>query len=134
MADEFFFALTLKGQDSQVWDPQRTQYENDQCGYKLIIKQALLGPEAVEGEVNVIQVEAMNWDRITKIPIAILTAGGPNNHVTLDLSFPDPPVTFSLIQGNGPVHILGCQLIEIPTDEPLDEEELTDEEPFEDLV
>lgn len=51
------------------------------------------------GEVNVIQVEAMTWKDSVKIPIATLKAGGPNNQVLLDLSFPDPPVTFTLIQG-----------------------------------
>lgn len=51
------------------------------------------------GEENVIQVEAMTWKDSVKIPIATLKAGGPNNQVLLDLSFPDPPVTFTLIQG-----------------------------------
>lgn len=41
----------------------------------------------------------MTWKDSVKIPIATLKAGGPNNQVLLDLSFPDPPVTFTLIQG-----------------------------------
>ncbi|CAG9834920.1 unnamed protein product [Diabrotica balteata] len=128
-----FAALTLKGKNSEIWDPEAKGAEDYQGGHKLIIKQALLGPEAQEGEVNVVQVEAMTWKDSVKIPIATLKAGGPNNQVLLDLSFPDPPVTFSLIQGNGPVHIVGHHLIGSPMEEfdemdELEEEMLDDEE------
>jgi len=133
MADEYFFALTLKGKTSEVWDPEAKGAEDYQGGHKLIIKHALLGPEATEGEVNVVQVEAMTWKDSVKIPVATLKAGGPNNQVLLDLSFPDPPVTFSLIQGNGPVHIIGHHLIGSPMEEfdemdELEEEMMDDEE------
>lgn len=85
------------------------------------------------GEVNVVQVEAMTWKDSVKIPIATLKAGGPNNQVLLDLSFPDPPVTFSLIQGSGPVHIIGHHLIGSPMEEfdemdEIEEEMIDDEE------
>ncbi|CAH1118949.1 unnamed protein product [Phaedon cochleariae] len=133
MADEYFFAMTLKGKNSEVWDPEAKGAEDYQGGHKLIIKQALLGPEATDGELNVVQVEAMTWKDSVKIPVATLKAGGSNNQVLLDLSFPDPPVTFSLIQGNGPVHIIGHHLIGTPMDEfeemdELEEEMLDDEE------
>lgn len=71
----------------------------------------------VLGEVNVVQVEAMTWKDSVKIPVATLKAGGPNNQVLLDLSFPDPPVTFTLVQGNGPVHVIGHHLIGSPMEE-----------------
>ncbi|KAK9890714.1 hypothetical protein WA026_012063 [Henosepilachna vigintioctopunctata] len=119
MIEENFYALTLKGAKSdEVWDP-----EDFNRGHKLIIKQALLGPEAVEGEVNVLQVEAMTWKDCVKIPVATLKAGGPNNQVLLDLCFPDPPVIFSLIQGNGPVHIIGTSVNEVIGEMDEDEEE-----------
>lgn len=86
-----------------------------------------MGPEAVEGEVNVIQVEAMTWKDHVKIPVATLKAGGSNNQVLLDLSFPDPPVTFTLVQGSGPVHIIGHHLIGSSMEEFDDMEEVIDE-------
>lgn len=116
---------------NEVWDPEAKGAEDYQGGHKLIIKQALLGPEATEGEVNVVQVEAMTWKDSVKIPIASLKAGGPNNQVLLDLSFPDPPVTFSLIQGTGPVHIIGHHLIGSPMEE-FDEMDEIEEEIIED--
>ncbi|ENN75858.1 hypothetical protein YQE_07587, partial [Dendroctonus ponderosae] len=153
MADEYFFALTLKGKNTnEVWDPEAkgAGAEDYQGGHKLIIKQALLGPGATEGnwlfcflvmftyeslslagEVNVIQVEAMTWKDSVKIPIATLKAGGANNQVLLDLSFPDPPVTFTLIQGSGPVHIVGHHLIGGPIEE-FDEMDEMEEEMIED--
>lgn len=44
-----------------------------------------------------------------KIPIAVLRVGETRS-ITSDLEFPDAPVTFKLIEGNGPVHIHGQHL------------------------
>lgn len=131
----FFTALTLKGaKASETWDPESKASEDYQGGHKLVIRQALLGPEAKEGELNVVQVEAMTWKDSITIPVATLTAG-PNgsSQCLLDLSFPDPPVTFSLLQGSGPVHIIGQHLIGSPLEEfdemdDIEEEMLDDEE------
>lgn len=127
-------ALTLQGaKASECWDPESKGAEDYQGGHKLVIRQALLGPEAKEGEVNVVQVEAMTWKDSITIPVATLSAG-PNgtSQCLLDLSFPDPPVTFSLLQGSGPVHIIGHHLIGSPMEEfdEIDEmeEEMLDEE------
>lgn len=43
--------MTLKDKKSEVWDPEAKGAEDYQGGHKLIIKQALLGPEAAEGKV-----------------------------------------------------------------------------------
>lgn len=133
-----FAALTLKGaKATETWDPESKAADDYQGGHKLVIRQALLGPEAKEGEVNVVQVEAMTWKDSITIPVASLTAG-PNgsSQCLLDLSFPDPPVTFSLLQGSGPVHIIGHHLIGSPMEEfdEIDEmeEEMLEEEEGED--
>ncbi|KAK9878492.1 hypothetical protein WA026_022386 [Henosepilachna vigintioctopunctata] len=68
MADKYFYALTHKGAKSnEVWDPEGKGTEDFNGGHKLIIKQTSMGPEAVEGEVNVVQVEAMTWKDFVKI-------------------------------------------------------------------
>lgn len=61
-----------------------------------------------------IQVEAMTWKDSVKIPIATLKAGGPNNQILLDLSFPDPPVTFTLIQGKCYISTVFNLIIYVP--------------------
>ncbi|KAG5310489.1 NLP protein, partial [Acromyrmex insinuator] len=71
---------------------------------------ALLGPEAKPGELNVLQVEAMGLKGPIKTPIALLEMG-KTAQIILDLSFPDPPVTFTLVKGSGPVHIVGHNLL-----------------------
>ncbi|GLV32292.1 Nucleoplasmin [Carabus blaptoides fortunei] len=119
MADEYFYALTLQGaKASECWDPESKGAEDYQGGHKLVIRQALLGPEAKDGEVNVVQVEAMTWKDSITIPVATLSAGANGtSQCLLDLSFPDPPVTFSLLQGSGPVHIIGHHLIGSPMED-----------------
>lgn len=47
---------------------------------------------------------------LVKTPIALLQRG-KTEQIALDLSFPDPPVTFTLMQGSGPVHIVGHNLL-----------------------
>lgn len=79
-----------------------------------------------------VQVEAMTWKESIKVPVAVLKAGS-GSQVLLDLSFPDPPVTFTLVQGTGPVHIIGHHLVGNPIEEfdemdELEEEMLDDEE------
>lgn len=137
----FILALTLQGEKaSESWDPETKASEDFQGGHKLVIKQAVLGPEAKEGELNVIMVEAMTWKDTIKIPVATLKggAGGPSSQCLLELTFPDPPVTFSLAQGTGPVHIIGHHLIGSPIEEfdEIDEmeEEMLDEEEGEEGV
>ncbi|XP_058803763.1 nucleoplasmin-like protein isoform X3 [Phymastichus coffea] len=130
MAEEYLYGVTLDGaKTSEVWDPEPKNEDSDsnqQFGVdqKLIIKMALLGPEAKPGELNVLQVEAMGLKGPIKIPIALLEMG-KTSQIILDLSFPDPPVTFSLIKGSGPVHIVGHNLLATHIDE---FEDMEDEE------
>lgn len=67
-----------------------------------------MGPDAKSGELNVLQVEAVGLKGPT--PIAMLEMG-KTAQIILDLSFPDPPVTFTLVKGSGPVHIVGYNLL-----------------------
>lgn len=71
------------------------------------IFQAVLGPEVPDGEVNVIEVEAMGYKSDIKFPVVVLKGGTGHSQCVLDLLFPDPPVTFKLVKGNGPIHLLG---------------------------
>lgn len=44
-----------------------------------------------------------------KVPVAILKAGETRSIQTV-LEFPDPPVTFKLVEGSGPIYIHGQQV------------------------
>lgn len=43
------------------------------------------------------------------MPVAVLKAG-ENRSIQAHLEFPDSPVTFHLVEGNGPVYIHGQQV------------------------
>ncbi|XP_063978306.1 nucleoplasmin-like protein isoform X4 [Diachasmimorpha longicaudata] len=135
MAEEYLYGVELVGEkSSEVWDPEHKNDDaeggNQHFGVdqKLIIKMALLGPEAKAGELNVLQVEAMGLKGLIKTPIALLERG-KTEQITLDLSFPDPPVTFTLIKGSGPVHIVGHNLLEFDDlEDEMEEENIDDED------
>lgn len=57
----------------------------------------------------VLQVESTTINDTVKVPIAVLKAGELRSVQTV-LEFPDAPVTFKLVEGNGPVYIHGQQL------------------------
>ncbi|XP_077297238.1 nucleoplasmin-like protein isoform X2 [Arctopsyche grandis] len=131
MADEYFYGVTLSETNkTETWDPEIKAEEYPRTN-KLVIRQALLGQEAKDGEFNVVQVETMSMRDTVKIPVAVLKSG-ENRQVRLDLEFPDAPVTFTLIQGAGPVHLIGQHLLGALVEEFEDmddmEEEMLDEE------
>ncbi|KAL1137669.1 hypothetical protein AAG570_009365 [Ranatra chinensis] len=105
--------------------------------HTLLVKQVVLGADAKEGEINVIEVEAMGYRSDVKHPIAVMK-GGQQSQAVLDLLFPDPPVTFHLVKGSGPIHLLGNHTVgtgELVGDDDEDEdlEDELDEEDIEDL-
>lgn len=130
MADEYFYGVTLtEANKTETWDPEVKDDEYPRSN-KLVIRQALLGQEAKEGEFNVVQVETMSMKDTVKIPVAILKSD-ENRQVRLDLEFPDSPATFTLIQGAGPVHLIGQHLLGALVEEfhDMDDiEEMSDEE------
>ncbi|XP_055697696.1 nucleoplasmin-like protein [Phlebotomus papatasi] len=113
MSNEFFYGTTLKNDaPSQTWDPYHKNEENSEMlmPHKLIIKQVLLGYEAKEGEYNVVEVTSPTSQDDVKIPIAVLKVGETRS-ISMEMEFPDAPITFKLTQGSGPVHIHGHHLI-----------------------
>lgn len=73
-----------------------------------------------------LQVETKSTKDI-KIPIAVLKVG-ECRAVQLNLEFPESPVTFKLIEGNGPVYI-HCQHVPRAYEEEFEEiEEMPEEE------
>jgi nucleophosmin 3 len=141
MTEDYFWGLTLDShKKKEVWDPDMKSDggPNDSQGLRgehtLLVKQVVLDADAKEGEVNVVQVEAMGYKSDVMFPIAVMK-GGTNNQAVLDLLFPDPPVTFHLTKGSGPIHLLGNHTVgtgELVGDDDEDEE-LEDEIDDDDL-
>ncbi|CAK1541149.1 unnamed protein product [Leptosia nina] len=125
MSDEYFYGVTLSSShQSETWDPEaKAEYPRSN---KLLIRTALLGPDAKPDELNVIQVETMCLQDTIKIPVAILKVG-ETRQARLDIEFPDAPVTFTLTQGSGPVHLIGQHLLGALVEEFEDMEEMEEE-------
>ncbi|XP_025204149.1 nucleoplasmin-like protein isoform X4 [Melanaphis sacchari] len=131
MTEDYFWGVTLdKTKVTEVWDPDVKPDANDSSHvfrgeHTLLVKQAVLGPEVPDGEVNVIEVEAMGYKSDIKFPVVVLKGGTGHSQCVLDLLFPDPPVTFKLVKGNGPIHLLGNH--SVGTGEGMADEEDDDE-------
>lgn len=68
--------------------------------------QIFLGEGVKESEEQVVQVDVTSKFGKNVQPVAILRPG-TLEHVSVDISFSDQPVTFSLVKGSGPVHVIG---------------------------
>jgi len=68
--------------------------------------QIFLGEGVKESEQQVVQVDVTSKFGKNVHPVAILRPG-TLEHVSVDISFSDQPVTFSLVKGSGPVHVIG---------------------------
>jgi nucleophosmin 3 len=68
--------------------------------------QIFLGEGVKEFEEQVVQVEVTSKFGKNVQPIAFLRQG-TLEHVSVNVNFSDHPVTFSLVKGLGPVHLIG---------------------------
>jgi len=115
------FQLT-KDEKEYIWDPEVTPVKSSLLSgstsilqvnqySRLLVKQAILSPDAVDGELNCVEVEGSFPRSLNKMPLAILK-GGADMQRYLDVYFPEPPLTFRLTHGSGPVFILAQSMIE----------------------
>ncbi|XP_014661711.1 PREDICTED: nucleoplasmin-like protein ANO39 isoform X2 [Priapulus caudatus] len=94
--------------------------DEDFLKHSLFAKQVVLGVGAVAAQRNVIAVETKDFHgkKITQI-IASLTLG-QCDQCTIDVGF-HAPTTFKLVEGNGPVHISGAHIVEVPYEDRMDD-------------
>uniref|UniRef100_A0A336N285 CSON010882 protein n=2 Tax=Culicoides sonorensis TaxID=179676 RepID=A0A336N285_CULSO len=132
MVDEFFYGFTLKGEKAEhQWTGHKQADDEEHSGEmssKLILKRCLLGPDAAAGELNVVEAETMSMQEMIKIPLVVLKVGEERQVNLGELEFFDAPVTFRLVQGKGPVHVLGQHLQQEEESEMVDMEEFGDED------
>merc|ERR1719348_1826475 len=90
----------------------------------LFLRQATLGVNAIEGERNIVQVTAKDFEGKTVSQILCsLTLGRGLDAADLDLTLQyDHEVSFKLIKGSGPIHLVGNHYVETPAKESEEEE------------
>merc|ERR1711911_516831 len=95
--EEYMWACTINAKDKEYeWNPEdpaetEEDEEDPSCkpNHRLLIKQALLGPEAKDGEVTMLQVETLGYnDTKIKAPILAMKAGSETQRY-LDILLPD---------------------------------------------
>ena len=96
------------------WNPEKNfPKEEKEDGmpiprHSLMIKQVILSHEAADGEVAVVEAEAMGYAQSNiKTLIAVLVQGKDHQR-SLDLVFHDAPVKLRLVKGSGPIHLVGA--------------------------
>ncbi|XP_033756821.1 nucleoplasmin-like protein ANO39 isoform X3 [Pecten maximus] len=137
---EYFWGCLLNKENPKVtWTFEEEEEDTDFLIHTLFLKQAVLGQAALKDERNLVTVQTKNFDNEQiKHPVVSLTLGR-NDMCNLDLSFGhENPVVFELVEGTGPVHLTAQQLVEMPdegnmsqdescTETEEDEEELMEE-------
>jgi len=126
---EYFWGAELtKEKDTYTWNPEIEEEFSDEMQNILFLKRAILGLKAVEGERNVVTVTCKNADMedVTH-PVLSLTLGR-EDHCDVELTFKQvEAVTFKLVAGSGPVHLVGQHYQETMRDG-MDDTEFDDEE------
>uniref|UniRef100_A0A0P4VU53 Nucleoplasmin core domain-containing protein n=1 Tax=Scylla olivacea TaxID=85551 RepID=A0A0P4VU53_SCYOL len=142
MERSYFWGITLDAaHKEQKWEGTATENTVD-CTvttHSLSVRQVVLGPDAKEGETNVVELEVMGFnDKKQRIPIYVSKVGG--SYVSsVEVLVEDQAATFHLTKGSGPVYLSGTHQTEtnvIGEDdiEELAEEDVEDEEEDEDEV
>jgi len=102
----------------------------DDLRHLLFLRQATLGVNAIKGERNIVEVTSKDYEgNVVRQILCSLTLGGGLDTVDLDLTLQyDHEVSFKLIKGSGPIHLVGNHYVETPAKEGEEEELETDGE------
>merc|ERR1712116_44930 len=139
--EEYFWAAVLDSKTKVIeWNPEKDFPKDEKEDgmpiprHSLMIKQAILSHEAAEGEVAVIEAEAMGYAQAEIKTLIAVMVQGKDHQRSLDLVFHDAPVKLRLVKGSGPIHLVGAHGVayRYMGEDDDDEEEGEDEEEEED--
>merc|ERR1712088_865876 len=132
--EEYLWSCTLTGSNKEyTWEPANleTKEEEEKEGpkvkpsHRLLIKTAVLMPNAKKDEVTVVQVESEGYNKQTvTVPICAMK-GGEDLQKYIDLLIPGN-AKMKLIHGEGPINLVGSHCVDYFGFK--DEEEDSDEE------
>jgi len=147
--EEYMWSCTLSGSNKEYeWapkEPQDNDTEDEEDGedvdptckpnHRLLIKQAILHPEAKEGEVTMLQVETIGYNKQKVVAPIVAMKAGNDLQKYIDLLVPDT-AKIKVISGSGPVSLIGSHCVDFydyrnygaGQDDEDDEEEDEDEE------
>jgi len=140
--EEYFWGVQLDAKTKEIeWNPANLPKDEKVEGipiprHSLMIKQAILSHEAADGELAVVEAEAMGYAQANIKTLIAVMAQGKEHQRSLDLVFHDAPVKLRLVKGAGPVHLVGAHGVayryvedeDDDDDEDMDEEDIEEEE------
>ena len=126
-SQKFLWVCQLtKEQPCKKWVPAdlvdlEDEEDTDFLINSLILKTAVLGSKAVDGERNLVAIRTKDYqDQEIEQPVFALTYGRTDMVCGLDLTLSwdrNQEVEFKLVEGTGPVYITCTHLVEMPTGE-----------------
>merc|ERR1712098_1027534 len=140
--EEYLWMCTLDASNKEFsWNPEDPSDVKDddeadpslKPGHRLLVKSALLMPSAKKDEVTIVQIEGDGYNK-GKVVVPIVAMKGGSDHQTyVDLLIPCP-AKLSLLQGEGPIHLVGSHCVDFygyrdtgAGDDTEDEDEAEDE-------
>lgn len=114
--EEFLWTCSLSGANKEyTWAPDvKVGEDKDRSvkpGHKLLIKSAILMPSAKTDEVTIVQIETEGYNKEKVVVPICAMKGGSNHQQYIDLLVPSQ-AKFSLLQGDGPINLLGSHCVD----------------------
>ena len=117
--EEFLWSCTLTAENKEyAWSPEDPADDDDddddpsvKPGHRLLIKTAILMPSAKEDDISVIQVETEGYNKTKVITPMCAMKAGEHHQQYVDLLVPHK-ATFKLIQGAGPISLVGSHCVD----------------------
>merc|ERR1719378_51102 len=123
--EEYMWSCTLSGSDKEYeWapkEPQNDDTEDEEDGedldpsckpnLRLLIKQAILHPEAKDGEVTMLQVETIGYNKQKIVAPIVAMKSGSDPQKYIDLLIPDA-AKIKVISGSGPISLVGSHCVD----------------------
>ena len=122
-----FWGAELSAKQKRVQWPKPGDEMDPDVIVKLEPRHAALGAKAKEGERNVVEIttETETGREVTHTILSLRVGGTEQTPMFLELF---PPVTFTLVAGSGPLHIVGTIYTDFDSDFTEDEEEEDEED------
>merc|ERR1712098_781916 len=103
-------------------------------GHRLLIKTAILMPEAKKDEVTIVEIESEGYNKKQVILPICAMKGGADVQKYIDLLVPSFPAKLKIIQGAGPLHLVGSHCVDYYGGKDDEEDDEDDDEEMEEDV
>merc|ERR1711915_128150 len=131
---EYLWSCTLTGSNKEYkWSPDFDAEKKDEeevplkASHRLLVKSAILMPSAKEDEVTVVQIESDGYNKQKVVVPICAMKGGYDLQKYVDLLVPCP-AKISLVQGEGPIYLIGSHCVDFDGYKDVDEDEDDEDE------